>query len=207
VGIRTETTQPQLEPSTASFLFCLPQLPKVFSASAWEIHSSCTSSFANPRGAGYSNHVTRRCALFQGSWRSALENQAMAPSKFPPLISYGSRNVANPSVPRDLGLACFSIQPFPHSHTVFSTVRRKGSFRVLLTLLLLVSDTEYRMARYSAFSRASRGGAISRRRDPLPASGTFVADSADRFFSNRTSSSAGSTNTFAGKFLTNIWCA
>src|SRR5260370_6800687 len=36
-AFRTETTQPQLEPSTASFLFCLPQLPKVFSASPWEI--------------------------------------------------------------------------------------------------------------------------------------------------------------------------
>src|SRR6267142_397671 len=57
-----------------------------------------------------------------------------------------------------------------------------GSPFVLLTLLLLVSDTEYRMARYSAFLGRRvevqyRAGDIL-----LPASGTFVADSGRSIF-------------------------
>src|SRR6266481_5861667 len=53
---------------------------------------------------------------------------------------------------------------------------------VLLTLLLLVSETEYRMARYSAFLGRRvevqyRAGEIL-----LPASGTFVADSGRSIF-------------------------
>jgi hypothetical protein len=57
-----------------------------------------------------------------------------------------------------------------------------GSPFVLLTLLLLVSDTEYKMARYSAFLGRRvevqyRAGDIL-----LPASGTFVADSGRSIF-------------------------
>src|SRR6266436_2939964 len=53
---------------------------------------------------------------------------------------------------------------------------------VLLTLLLLVSETEYKMARYSAFLGRRvevqyRAGEIL-----LPASGTFVADSGRSIF-------------------------
>jgi hypothetical protein len=48
------------------------------------------------------------------------KNQAMAPSKFPAADFLPAvETFANPSVPRDLGLACFSIQPFPHSHHGF----------------------------------------------------------------------------------------
>jgi hypothetical protein len=65
--------------------------------------------------------------------------------------------------------------------TVFPQFFGGGPF-VLLTLLLLVSDTEYRMARYSAFLGRRvevqyRAGDIL-----LPASGTFVADSGRSIF-------------------------
>src|SRR5205809_4179315 len=65
--------------------------------------------------------------------------------------------------------------------TVFPQFSVGGPF-VLVTLLLLVSETEYRMARYSAFLGRRvevqyRAGEIL-----LPASGTFVADSGRSIF-------------------------
>jgi hypothetical protein len=65
--------------------------------------------------------------------------------------------------------------------TVFPQFIVGGPF-VLLTLLLLAADTEYRMARYSAFLGRRvevqyRAGEIL-----LPASGTFVADSGRSIF-------------------------
>src|SRR5882762_11878615 len=98
------------------------------------------------------------------------KNRATAPQNFPAADLFPT--VKRPMNARALsGLAhCTFLTPvFPQFFG--------GSPFVLLTLLLLVSDTEYRMARYSAFLGRRvevqyRAGDIL-----LPASGTFVADS------------------------------
>src|SRR6266568_191256 len=110
------------------------------------------------------------------------KNQATAPSNFPAADLFPA--VEHARILMFLAVSAWHVSHVGFFHirtTVFSTVSVRGSF-VLLTLLLLVSDTEYRMARYSAYLGRRvevqyRAGDIL-----LPASGIFVADSGRSIF-------------------------
>src|SRR6266702_7177401 len=110
------------------------------------------------------------------------KNRATAPSNFPAADLFPA--VEHARILMFLAVSAWHVSHVGFFHirtTVFSTVSVRGSF-VLLTLLLLVSDTEYRMARYSAYLGRRvevqyRAGDIL-----LPASGIFVADSGRSIF-------------------------
>jgi hypothetical protein len=104
-------------------------------------------------------------------------------------IGVGGRTTFRPLIKRLVNsrscavsrIARFSTDFFHIRTAVFPQFFGRSPF-VLLTLLLLVSDTEYKMARYSAFLGRRvevqyRAGDIL-----LPASGTFVADSGRSIF-------------------------